>query len=168
MALILFNVQLFSTRTSHLHMYMAQFLFPPCSPLLPFAPLAPHCSPFTYLAPSSCDRNRPPPSQVNYKLTPFAPSFTHCPAPPCSPEPQLPNAWKRRPWDQSALAMRNKYSLLGCRLLWNVLYTTVLHSVSCTILRRCVLCPLAFSLLYCRGYLWLLPRWTILRCQPSA
>jgi hypothetical protein len=40
------------------------------SPLLPFV------SPSTYLAPSSCDRNRPPPSQVACKLTPFAPPFT--------------------------------------------------------------------------------------------
>ncbi len=31
---------------------------------------------FTYLAPSSCDRNRPPSSQVACKLTPFAPPFT--------------------------------------------------------------------------------------------
>ncbi len=38
--------------------------------LLPLSPL------FTYLAPSSCDRNCPPPSQVACKLTPFAPPFT--------------------------------------------------------------------------------------------
>ncbi len=37
--------------------------------LLPFVPLS------TYLAPSSCDRNRPPPSQVACKLTLFAPPF---------------------------------------------------------------------------------------------
>ncbi len=30
----------------------------------------------TYLAPSNCDRNRPPPSQVACKLTLFAPPFT--------------------------------------------------------------------------------------------
>jgi hypothetical protein len=55
------------------------------SPLAPLAPFAdPLCSlcwlpfvPFsTYLAPSSCDRNRPPPSQVACKLTLFAPPFT--------------------------------------------------------------------------------------------
>ncbi len=61
------------------------------------SPLSPLCVPFvfpsTYLAPSSCDRNRPPPSQVACKLTPFAPPFTqlthsfqiprtpNCPAP---------------------------------------------------------------------------------------
>jgi hypothetical protein len=38
--------------------------------LLPFIP------PFTYLAPSSCDRNRPPSSQVACELTLFAPPFT--------------------------------------------------------------------------------------------
>ncbi len=36
----------------------------------------PFVSPSTYLAPSSCDRNRPPRSQVACKLTPFAPPFT--------------------------------------------------------------------------------------------
>ncbi len=41
------------------------------------APLSPFfVSPFTYLVPSSCDRNRPPQSQVACKLTPFAPPFT--------------------------------------------------------------------------------------------
>ncbi len=42
-------------------------LFPLYSPLYPFS---------TYLAPSSCDRNRPPSSQVACKLTLFAPPFT--------------------------------------------------------------------------------------------
>jgi hypothetical protein len=42
-----------------------------------FAPLCvPFASPSTYLAPSSRDRNRPPPSQVACKLTLFAPPFT--------------------------------------------------------------------------------------------
>ncbi len=58
---------------------MAQFLLSPSQ--FPFAPLAVSLSlPFvplsTYLAPSSCDRNRPPPSQVACKLTLFAPPFT--------------------------------------------------------------------------------------------
>jgi hypothetical protein len=45
----------------------------PCSPCwLPLYPIS------TYLAPSSCDRNRPPPSQVACKLTLFAPPpFAH-------------------------------------------------------------------------------------------
>ncbi len=49
------------------------------SPCFSLPLLAPPCSPFvspsTYLAPSSCDRNRPPQSQVACKLTPFAPPF---------------------------------------------------------------------------------------------
>ena len=90
-----FNVQLFFTHTLQLHIYMAWFLLPssrfPLAPLaipllLPLVPLS------TYLAPSSCDRNRPPPSQVACKLTLFAPPFTHCPALPGFPEPQLPSA----------------------------------------------------------------------------
>jgi hypothetical protein len=66
-------------RTIQLHIYMAQFPFVSLSPCwFPFAPFCvPFVSPFTYLAPSSCDRNRPPPSQVACKLTPFAPPFTH-------------------------------------------------------------------------------------------
>ncbi len=54
---------------------MAQFPW-----LFPLPLLVPLCLPFisppTYLASSSCDRNRPPPSQVACKLTPFAPPFT--------------------------------------------------------------------------------------------
>ncbi len=50
------------------------------SPCFSLPLLAPPCSPFgspsTYLAPSSCDRNRPPQSQVACKLIPFAPPFT--------------------------------------------------------------------------------------------
>jgi hypothetical protein len=45
-------------------------LLPLPSLFLPFVPLS------TYLAPSSCDRNRPPSSQVACKLTLFAPPFT--------------------------------------------------------------------------------------------
>ncbi len=86
MAIISFNVQSFFAFTSHLHIYMAQFLLLPLLPLLPFLPR------FTYLAPSSCDRNCPPPSQVAYKLTLFTSPFTHCPALPGFPEPQLPSA----------------------------------------------------------------------------
>ncbi len=42
-----------------------------------FAPLCvPFVSPSNYLAPSSRDRNRPPPSQVACRLTLFAPPFT--------------------------------------------------------------------------------------------
>ena len=58
---------------------MAWFLCPPFSfPLLPllFPPYSPLYPLSTYLAPSSCDRNRPPSSQVACKLTLFAPPFT--------------------------------------------------------------------------------------------
>jgi hypothetical protein len=73
-----FNVQLFlHTRYSYIYTWRDfSTLFPvsPCSPcrslLLPFVPLS------TYLAPSSCDRNRPPLSQVACKLTLFAPPIT--------------------------------------------------------------------------------------------
>ncbi len=64
------------------------------SPCSSFPLLAPLCSPFvplsTYLAPSSCDRNRPPQSQVACKLTPFAPPFTQ-PTPPLQ-NPRTPTA----------------------------------------------------------------------------
>ncbi len=57
--------------------YMAHsyFFFLPLAvaPLHPF--VSPFVLPFTYLAPSSCDRNHPPPSQVACKLTPLAPPF---------------------------------------------------------------------------------------------
>jgi hypothetical protein len=63
---------------------------------------SPFCSPFvspsTYLAPSSCDRNRPPRSQVACKLTPFAPPFTQLSHP---FQPQLSSAKQRRPREYS-------------------------------------------------------------------
>jgi hypothetical protein len=49
----------------------------------------------TYLAPSSCDRNRPPRSQVARKLLPFVPHCSLVPSPPKSqpfsdfPEPNV-------------------------------------------------------------------------------
>ncbi len=72
--------------TIQLHIYMAHF------PLL-FSPLegfsfAPLCVPFvfpsTYLAPSRCDRNCPPQSQVARKLTPLVPHYSLVPSPPNS------------------------------------------------------------------------------------
>jgi hypothetical protein len=58
-------------------------------PLHPFVSLL--CTPLsTYLAPSSCDRNRPPSSQVACKLTPFAPPFTQLTHP--SQFPRTPSA----------------------------------------------------------------------------
>jgi hypothetical protein len=43
-------------------------------------------SPVTYLAPSSCDRNRPPQSQVACKLTPLSPIVPLYPSP-WNPDP---------------------------------------------------------------------------------
>jgi hypothetical protein len=67
-------IQAFSYSCTHImftYIYMAHFpLLPLLSPSFPLVPLS------TYLAPSSCDRNRPPPSQVACKLTLFAPPFT--------------------------------------------------------------------------------------------
>ncbi len=62
-------------------------------PLVPLADsLTPLAVPFvpssTYLAPSSCDRNRPPPSQVACKLTLFAPPFTQLSLPSQIPRTQ--------------------------------------------------------------------------------
>ncbi len=79
-------VQSLFAHTPQLHIYMAQF------PLLPLPiPLClPFVSPSTYLAPSSCDRNRPPPSQVACKLTPFAPLHPVDPPFPNSRSPNCP------------------------------------------------------------------------------
>ncbi len=75
------------TRTwvTYMYLYMAH------SPsIVPFAsPVS------TYLAPSSCDRNRPPRSQVARKLLPFVPRCSLVPSPPNSqpslgfPEPNV-------------------------------------------------------------------------------
>ncbi len=76
-----------SITLAHIHVYIYKWrnsLYSPCSPCkLPFA--SPFVSLSTYLAPSRCDRNRPPPSQVACKLTPFAPLHPVDPFP-----PQLP------------------------------------------------------------------------------
>jgi hypothetical protein len=115
-----FNVQLFFTHTLQLHMYMAWFPLPssqfPLAPLavpllLPFVPLS------TYLAPSSCDRNRPPSSQVACKLTLFAPPSTQLSHPFQLPRTPTTQRLQRRHWDHSALAMRNKYYIT---LLWQL------------------------------------------------
>jgi hypothetical protein len=74
-----FNLQSFLLHMLQLHIYMALFPFHPfsnfpCSPCYPS--LLPFVLPSTYLAPSSCDRNRPPSYQVACRLTLFAPPFT--------------------------------------------------------------------------------------------
>ncbi len=71
------------------HVYIYTWRSSPCSPFwFPLvSPLYP-CS--TYLAPSSCDRNCPPPSQVACKLTPFAPLHPVDPPHPNSQSPANP------------------------------------------------------------------------------
>ncbi len=93
--------------TIQLYIYMAQF------PLF-FSPLAspPFVSPSTYLAPSSCDRNRPPRSQVACKLTPFVPPFTQLSYPLQNPKPQLPSAKQRRPREYSGSCYPEHYGNL--------------------------------------------------------
>ncbi len=71
------------------------------SALFPIAPLS---TPLLLTwNPPSCDRIRPPRSQVACKLT--SPVLTLSPTPPPSsfPEPQLPSASLRRPQDQSGV-----------------------------------------------------------------
>ena len=61
--------------TIQLHIYMAQFPLLFLSPCwLPF--VSPLCPLLLTWHPPSCDRNRPPRSQVACKLTPYAPPFT--------------------------------------------------------------------------------------------
>ncbi len=92
--------------TLHLHIYMAQFLLLPLS--VPLAPLYTPLS-LTWHPPAVTGivllRLR---LLVNWPYLPH-PS-PNCPALSNFPEPQLPSAWQRRPWDQSALAMRNSFN----------------------------------------------------------
>jgi hypothetical protein len=61
---------------AHTPQFICTWRNSPCFPLV---------SPSTYLAPSSCDGNRPPSSQVACKLTPFAPLHPV--------DPPFPNPW---------------------------------------------------------------------------
>jgi hypothetical protein len=74
----------YTDRNYNVHLYMAHFPLL----LLPLAnsPLSPLLLTWN---PPSCDRNRPPRSQVACKLTPFAPPFTQLFPP--SPDSQKPN-----------------------------------------------------------------------------
>jgi hypothetical protein len=100
-------VQSLFAHTTQLHIYMAQ------SPLLPLpTPLClPFVSPSTYLAPSSCDRNRPPPSQVACKLTPFAPLHPVDPPFPNSQNPTCPAPSNDDLRNILTLANRNSYTI---------------------------------------------------------
>ncbi len=78
---------------------------------LPFTPLCVlFVSPSTYLAPSSCDRNRPPPSQVACKLTPFAPLHPIDPPFPNSQNPTCPAPNNDDLGNIPTLANRNRKS----------------------------------------------------------
>jgi hypothetical protein len=106
-------------RIHYVHLYT--WRISPCSPLVPFgspfvSPLYPHS---TYLAPSRCDRNRPPPSQVACKLTPLAPLHPIDP-----PHPNFQNPANPAPSNDDlgtilALGIQNKnrspptYGLVG-------------------------------------------------------
>ncbi len=70
-------------------MYNYTWRISPCFNLPLPVPLLPFCTPFTYLEPSSCDRYRPPRSQVACKLT------LPCP----TPHPTLPLQIPRTPTD---------------------------------------------------------------------
>ncbi len=78
---------------------------------LPLPLLVPPCLPFvsppTYLAPSSCDRNRPPPSQVACKLTPLPTPHPIVPLIPNSQNPNCPAPNNDDLGNIPALAIRN-------------------------------------------------------------
>ncbi len=84
-------------------------------PLLPL--LAPSCLPFvslsTYLAPSRCDRNRPPPSQVACKLTPLAPLHPVDPPLSISQSPATPAPNNDDLGNILALGVQNTYKGTG-------------------------------------------------------
>ncbi len=93
-------------------------------PLAFFSPLLvplclPFMSPLTYLAPSSCDRNCPPQSQVACKLTPFAHPSPTLPLPSKFPEPHPPSASLRRPREYSGSCYPEQVSSAQLRQLFS-------------------------------------------------
>ncbi len=84
---------------AQLYMALPLAFISPC--WLCFVPL---CSPFNPLLltwnPPSCDRIRPPRSQVACKLTSPVPTLSPTPPPSKFPEPQLPSASLRRPQEE--------------------------------------------------------------------
>ncbi len=111
------------TRTQ-ITIYMAQspcFLLPLVDSLLfPFVPLS---DPLLLTwNPPSCDRIRPPRSQVACKLTSPVPTLSPNPPPTKFPEPQIPSTSQRRPQEQSVVfcpeqlqncfLIRNSYHIL--------------------------------------------------------
>jgi hypothetical protein len=134
------------------------------SPYFSFPSLAPLCSPFvspsTYLAPSSCDRNRPPQSQVACKLTPFAPPLTW-PTPPLQ-IPRTPTAQRLTKTTSGTItvAQLRDWPAFGerpSRSTWLTVHfvhssmvvqvnsTSPAVNSSSTILNSCFLCPQLFQ-----------------------
>jgi hypothetical protein len=96
------------------------FLFPLADSLLsPFYPLL-----LTW-NPPSCDRIRPPRSQVACKLTPPSQSFPN-PPPSKFPEPRLPSAPLRRPQEESGVFCPEH--LCTKNMLWTSNYMKVLFN----------------------------------------
>jgi hypothetical protein len=107
--------------------------FPLAFPTPCWFPFAPLCVPFvfpsTYLAPSSCDRNRPPPSQVACKLTPFAPPFAQLTHP--SQIPRTPPAPRLTMTTSGIfrlllLGIVTKFIIIKCmQKMWRVKFVTL-------------------------------------------
>jgi hypothetical protein len=95
-------------------LFLLPLLIPLCLPLLPFHPLL-----LTW-NPPSCDRIRPPRSQVACKLTSPVPTLSSNP-PSKFPEPQLPSASLGRPQEQSGVFCPEQVLLLGKSPIWAAL-----------------------------------------------
>ncbi len=96
----------------------------PCFFCLPL--LIPLCSPFYPLLliwnPPSCDRIRPPRSQVACKLTSPFPTLSPNPAPSKFPEPRSPSASLRRPQDSGVFCPEHPWkSFHGSMATFHVL-----------------------------------------------
>jgi hypothetical protein len=141
--MVSFNPQSLLMHILQLHIYTAWlsfYSFPnsPCSPCYP--PLLPFILPLTYLAPSSCDRNRPPSYQVACRLTLFTPPFTQLSHP--SQIPRAPIA--QRLTTTTLGLLRSRYAeQLGASMLSSVLkillldhfieFKSYIHKVSSTL-----------------------------------
>ena len=115
---------------AYIHGAVSFALSSPCSPLYPFS---------TYLAPPSCDRNCPPPSQVACKLTLFAPPFTQLSRPfqlPRTPTAQrlttttlglLRSTMRNTPFPKSPLDAEEFHRVLSSTFLIRQTFHIVLH-----------------------------------------
>ncbi len=93
--------------------YMAHspcFFLSPCQ--FPFVSPCFHFNPLLLTwNPPSCDRIRPPRSQVACKLTSPVPTLSPNPPPSKFPEPQLPSATLRQPQEKSCIFYPERYRL---------------------------------------------------------